>query len=411
MYDKYITSNSIENKEAIYMNKKLKNIIVHAYNTVPYYMKIINNRKIDVSEAEDLFYNTPIISKKDVLKNPQEFLSNKYQTKDLKVLKTSGSTGKPFEIYKSKKDIMCLNMPLWRIRINEYNIYPYNKCCIFFISHETNDYKPVYFIENNVLYLSSIKLDSNSINEYIDIILAFRPEWISAAPNILFLFVTLAYNKRRLFSFIKYIELSGEYLTEYIRNQIEDFFSYAIIVNQYGTRETFAISIERKCGHMHILNDNVFVENDNNFLVTSLNSFAMPIIRYQLEDKIRINDVKCFLNSKELKIIGSRDCSFLTLNNIYRSPTIFNDIVQKINNNSILIKQFQIVQININTILVKFIIDYDLVSPQEIKKRFLNFIGFYNLGQINIEFEFSKIINVSINGKFYYFVNKYNSLD
>ena len=99
---------------------------------------------------------------------------------------------------------------------------------------------------------------------------------------------------------LEYIELTGEYLQDSVRVEIEDKFQ-CITANQYGSREVNSIAFECPFHNLHCLEGNVYVEvmdMDNegfgDIVVTSLKNRAMPVIRYKLGDKIKIHkNIKC----------------------------------------------------------------------------------------------------------------------
>ena len=90
---------------------------------------------------------------------------------------------------------------------------------------------------------------------------------------------------------LKYIEMSGEYLFDNYKKQIEETFD-VYTANQYGCNEANEIAYEFKCRNMHVIENNVIVEvlkdgkpvinEEGDIYVTSLKNFAMPF--YSLSD-------------------------------------------------------------------------------------------------------------------------------
>jgi len=84
----------------VYQENQLQKIINHAYDTVPYYKKIFQQRKLvpnDVKTLTDL-HKIPILTKKDIKKNFNDLLSCSFNHANLKKGHTSGTTGSPLEI-------------------------------------------------------------------------------------------------------------------------------------------------------------------------------------------------------------------------------------------------------------------------------------------------------------------------
>lgn len=87
-------------------NKRLRKIIKHAYDCVPFYHKKLRELGIkpsDVKTATDLT-KLPIIRKDEIRKNLNEMMSKENDVKDLEMRWTSGSTGQPLLFYISKEE-------------------------------------------------------------------------------------------------------------------------------------------------------------------------------------------------------------------------------------------------------------------------------------------------------------------
>ena len=81
----------------------------------------------------------------------------------------------------------------------------------------------------------------------------------------------------------------------------------------YGSEEINGIAYECPKHHMHVLEDNVFIEVKTNkgifrhgegeAIITNLNNFGMPLIRYNQGDVIVLdnNDIQCVGNNSEKK--------------------------------------------------------------------------------------------------------------
>ena len=75
---------------------KLKQLLNHCYNTVPYYKNRWNKRGINIDKIQD--FNDfkkyiPLLTKKEIQNDPEEFISEIYTKKDILKANTGGSTG------------------------------------------------------------------------------------------------------------------------------------------------------------------------------------------------------------------------------------------------------------------------------------------------------------------------------
>lgn len=124
-------------------------------------------------------------------------------------------------------------------------------------------------------------------------------ECFHTTPNLLRKHIDVLKSlKPTSFSFpdLQFIECTGNYLTYESRQIIEDFFQ-AKTINMYGLIEVWGIGMTCPLGHMHVNEENVYLELINEdqqvitkpgivgeVVVTSLNLKLMPIVRYATGD-------------------------------------------------------------------------------------------------------------------------------
>jgi len=89
-----------------YQNKKLRKIIRHAYDCVPFYhekLKELGIKPSDIKTTKDLG-KLPIIRKDEIRKNLNEMICREYDVENLEMHWTSGSTGQPLLFYITKEE-------------------------------------------------------------------------------------------------------------------------------------------------------------------------------------------------------------------------------------------------------------------------------------------------------------------
>lgn len=186
----------------------------------------------------------------------------------------------------------------------------------------------------------------NTYLELIELISEYKPTWLNIQPSVLsnLIFYYKHYNAVPPKS-ITYIECVGEMLSKATRSQSEAMFN-ATVANMYGSEEMNAIAFECPYHNMHIIENNVLVEclGDNGAInslgkgesiITNLNNFAMPLIRYNLGDYIKIeptNICKCGNTSKTIDNIIGRVRENITINGIVLNSFNLTRIVNAINN-------------------------------------------------------------------------------
>src|SRR5690606_12645589 len=119
----YLTRDSWSYEERCrYRDRRLHDIIKHAYYTVPYYSDLFNSLKLkpnDFKTIEDLA-SLPILTKEDVRNAGEALLSTSVKKEDLIKVSTGGSTGASLELLYTI-DLIQEQVTLWlKYRIKLY---------------------------------------------------------------------------------------------------------------------------------------------------------------------------------------------------------------------------------------------------------------------------------------------------
>ena len=86
-------------------NKKLRALIHHAYNNVPYYHRIFSQLGIkpeDIKTKDDL-KKIPVLTKEDIRKNLPDLIARNVPKSQMIESHSSGSTGEPLKYYIDKQ--------------------------------------------------------------------------------------------------------------------------------------------------------------------------------------------------------------------------------------------------------------------------------------------------------------------
>ena len=249
----------------------------------------------------------PVLTRKELQENRYNMFSDGYKSKyynqQLRRQSSSGSTGIPVNVYWDYKDWYASNMSLWRKRWEWYGIKPQDRYCVFTLNAFgiTPEEGRLYYINEpkNVLSFNvSLIRDEHGYEQMAERINEFRPDWIYIQPFVMNQLI-MAYKKLGIkpANSIRYIESVGELLTTDLRRRAEELFGVKA-TNMYGSEEMNGIAIESTDGDMHVLTDNVLLEikNENGIMsdgegesiITCLNNFAMPLIRYDQGDTVSL---------------------------------------------------------------------------------------------------------------------------
>lgn len=242
----------------------------------------------------------PVLTRKELQENRYNMFSDGYKSKyfnqQLRRQSSSGSSGVPVNVYWDYKDWYASNMCLWRKRWQWYGIKPSDKYVMFTLNAfgVKNDGESVYYIKEPENILSvNVSLIHSDIGwlKLVDVINEFEPKWLYVQPSILNkLIQAYKYAGKQPSKTLEYIESVGELLPRDVRKKSIDFFG-TLFANMYGSEEMNGIAYECPKHHMHILDDNVWLEatESGESIITNLNNRAMPLIRYNQGDEILID--------------------------------------------------------------------------------------------------------------------------
>ena len=408
-------SKNLKNK---YHFLSLRKLVNHAYKTVPYYKDIFQNANIfpsDIKSIDDL-NNIPILTKEHVRKKGPRLKSSKYKTFNPKNYFTGGTTGKPLSFTLDNRNLVLRSAEKYRHWLrNGYNFG--DKMVVLrgmVIDYNDDSKKPWRFdYFQNTLYLSSYHMNSHNLDNYIELLSEFKPDYLQAYPSTIFILARYM-NEKKIKLSIKTIFTGSETLYAHYRNEIEKAFCCKV-VDHYGHGEpgTWA-SGQCPCGNYILSEDlSIFqvvdklgneIKSGKGYLVeTSLHNYSMPFIRYQTGDMVEINESKCQCNNKFKKVgkIIGREGDNLYINDREVSGSMLLNQVLKKNKG---IVEMQIKQIKEDTLFLSIVPskDYDSFVERSLKEQIRKRIG----PTINIDIVKVQEIPKSSSGKKKYILNQ-----
>lgn len=405
-------------------SRKLYNMIKYAFCEVPLYEK----NKVDYSEILesrdilDKICEIPVLEKDDAVINNDKLLSHEaiplFLSQKLHKETTSGSTGKCMEVYWRKGDYQRSLLSLYVRRKMFYGINPGDKLCYFFSLRKFGHEEVHTERRPGQLGFCKSGLNEQRLKEIYTQMLEFQPKWILGQPSVILL---LAQIKQKFMlpdlSSLLYIELTGEMLFENIRKQIQDAFACSI-ANHYGAMEVNTIAYECPCGKLHLTdstyteiideNGNPLPENEEgDVCITTLENFAMPVIRYRVGDRGKIQSkvvCECGQTAKVLKLTSGRINDYVITREGNRiNSYVFVRAVEAVNRGlEQAIKQFTVIQRGYEDFEVKLVLR-DLDERIMVEKIFLDNIFQKELKNAKFTFEFYNALFPDNKGKLRYF--------
>ncbi len=284
-----------------YQFKKLKVLLGQAYSDVPYYRNMFQELKAspkDIRSFDD-FKLLPVLTKDIIRKNSDNLINNKL-IDHLLPNSTGGSTGEPLHFYQDG------NYHLWAeaARIRGWYHMPGCEfgagCAVLWgeMKEVREDYTPYErirdFLQWGQISMNAFNLSRERKIHFIKWCRALRPPLVRGYVTALKDLALFLEEEHIKFPKIKGVLLCAETVDEPTQSYIEKIFK-APSFNMYGGRELSLIGMEcaEKNG-LHEVSENNYVEFENitisnyekagNLIITNLNNFGMPFIRYRIGD-------------------------------------------------------------------------------------------------------------------------------
>jgi phenylacetate-CoA ligase len=398
---------------------KFLRLISHARRNVPYYSKVLKNHSF--SSIKDL-QKIPFLSKELIRKKNSQLRATNLPKSRFKKNSTSGSTGAAMHFYSDKKT--DVKRHACSIRGDSWTGWSFGEPIVIIWGAliDTNKSKgfkdklinsPLLF---NTTILSSFNMKESDIERYIKIINKKKPQLIIGYPSSLEYFSKYIIKKGIQVYKPRGVITGGESLHDYQRNTIQTAFK-SMVLNRYGCRDVGHIANEcEKQNGLHISMDHVIVEVVNKkgdickpgeigeVVVTDLDNFAFPFIRYKIGD-IAIQSNKtcsCGRGFSLLEKVEGRSFDLIIGTNGNRVPGTYFTLLTRNRLKNII--QFQIIQKEISTILLNIIVNKGFGKKEE---KIIDDLFKEKLGQdTQIQIEIVDSIPTTKSGKFRWVISE-----
>lgn len=312
-----------EKRKKKMIDKRFREAVEYARKNSPYlaelYKDLPENYKLtDIPPVDKLMmmgnYDRYVTDREVTYKKVEEYMSDRNNRKHAflgkyEVATTSGSTGNPtvmlFDKLGSNSDAI---ISFFR---NGYGSFPMANLCVddgFGVDNAAIDQNTTKypFIKKFIKIIDT----STSYEKMAEELNAFKPKLVLGYVGVMTILADMV-DAGKLKIKPKKIVVSGEHLSEIEKKRIEDAFKCEV-VSTYACTEAGVMTRMCKCGHFHVNTDMYILEpvdKDNNpvkpgvmsdkTLVTAFSRRVMPVIRYELTDRIIYHDEPCECGSKD----------------------------------------------------------------------------------------------------------------
>ena len=396
--------------------EKLRRLIKHTYETVPYYHRIFRKIKLKINDIKgpDDLARLPILSREKVREEFDALISRGYPRTKMVYGCTGGSTGEPTRFYTTRENRCRSNAArylAWQWAGFEIG----DKFAQVFGLHldrpmfESARGKLEGVIKRRIS-LDAYKMSEKTLEEFTHQINRFKPKVVYGTAAGVAILAKYIEEKEIEGIQLESVIIDSMKLFEHEIETIERVFGCKVWWN-YHNREngTFASECSEHSGY-HLFAQNFvfeFVKESEQvapgetgaILVTDLHNYAMPFIRYEVGDmgvpSHEICDcgrglpVMSKLFGRTAEILISATGEFITAPFYGHLQSFFDPHSPKI-------KQYQVIQETPGKILVKIIPD-EGYSPEDTET--IRRIMFSIMGNLEIEIELVNSIATSGSGK------------
>lgn len=289
--------------------ERLQALIRHAYENVPYYRRIFDERKLkpsDIQTADDL-YKLPVLTKQGVRRYRAELRARNIPDSRVTTGRTGGTTGIPLHFVLDKERVVFDHALIHRHW--SWAGYRPGDCLVLLrgfplIPPDTRSgvYWRYDWLDNRI-YLSGFHLSPDIMPLYIEKLQEWRPKFIAAYPSNAFTLARFMEHEGVRIP-TQVVFSSSEVLTLTERKAIEKQFACKVW-DRYGTGERLVVGQQCEYGNYHQNVEFGILQVDSprgqpvpmrtrgELIQTSLTNFSMPFIRYASEDIGYVGNSNC----------------------------------------------------------------------------------------------------------------------
>ena len=298
-----------------YQLQKLGKLLKHAYENVPYYRRVFDERGLkpeDVQDFSDL-QKLPYLTKDIIRKNVNDLKARNFPDNKFEYETTSGTTSgimSPLGFYYEKGVSRAKEWAFIKTLWDRVGYHFWDKCVLLrgYVSRAADKSKFFdYSFFGRWLILSPFLMSDENLPRYIDKIRRFEPKYIQAFPSEIYIIAKfMKENDIDPFPSVKALLCGSENLYEWQRRLLKDVFDCRVY-SWYGHAEQAVLAGECELNsNYHIFPEYGIVElvDSSGKIITSGNELGeivatgfkndiMPLIRYRTQDLARTSDIDC----------------------------------------------------------------------------------------------------------------------
>lgn len=365
-----------EEEYADYVEQKKREIVNYHFENNSFYRNLLGGKLPE--KWEDL----PVLTKKDLQRPLEERLSNGYTTKSVFVNKTSGSSGDPF-IFARDKYAHTLT---WASIIHRFGVHgiDFNTSLQARFYGMSKDFKGYYltrlkdFLSNRYRF-SILDFSDEGLEKILDEFKKRNFNYINGYTTCIMQVAKFLHRKELTLKQVCPTLMVCVTTSEMLLPEDKEYLIKHLgipVINEYGASELGVIAINNVENEWVLNQEDLFIEildddhnpvrdgEEGNIIVTCLFNKANPFIRYKVGD---LGTIKKISSHKQiLQSLKGRTSDFAILPSGKKAAgmtfyVITKDIMEEEGN----IKEFKILQTEINKFIIEYSCEQELTSEKK----------------------------------------------
>ncbi|HSE05717.1 MAG TPA: phenylacetate--CoA ligase family protein [Methylomirabilota bacterium] len=278
-----------------FQQEKLSALLDHCVKNVPFYRK---HRGASTLEA------FPVLERDAIREHLEDMVADDYRGRVLRY-STGGSTGHPLVFYTDRDKEAWHNAHKLRCRAWHGVLPGARQADLWGSPIELSKQSRVRMWKDrrllNQILLSAFDLTDARLERYLRFLAAFQPRLIYGYPTVIYRLALYAREHAHVLGAWRprVVACTSEMLYDHHRAVIKEVFGCPV-VNEYGSRDGGLIAHECPAGELHLAAEHVIVEvhepdeqGVGDLLVTNLDAYGMPLVRYRLGDRGSLREGRC----------------------------------------------------------------------------------------------------------------------
>ena len=358
-----------------YQRTRVRQLIQHAVQTTPYYRDLLIDIGLSHDDLTQLFSTDstdisiiPPLEKKSIRDQLHNLLSDISPDQKRIENATGGSTGTPLKFYQDRTYWNHRNLSVYYF--DRWGGWDFGEpqLVIWGAPADVNTgsrwKQKLNRYWRNQFWLDGFQLTETAMQTTFEKMRQWQPKTILAYPSSLHQFAKYLNEQNLKPNWdLKGIISSAEMLYPHYRTLAESTFGTKIY-NRYGGREVGLIAMECCEGRMHINCRDIFFEIDSDdpyripgdILITQLNNWTMPFIRYRIGDIGRLSNERCPCDNQLpvlAELLGRSTATFRTKSGMLVHGGYFTQQFYNIEG----VSQFQLIQDSFEECKLKLVIN------------------------------------------------------